>query len=111
MLGSLLRHSFLALLLAVLIEELGLPSPIPTDVMIVFASTTTGGSMPLLALYFVALSLASAVGGSGLYTIVRRGGRPLWTVAAATYTWDQTVSPGPRRCWNAAAGGPSPSAE
>jgi molecular chaperone DnaK len=36
-LGSLLRHSFVAILLAVVIEELGLPSPIPTDVMIVFS--------------------------------------------------------------------------
>src|ERR671929_1520051 len=77
MLSSLLRHSFVAILLAVVIEELGLPSPIPTDVMIVFAGTNSGGSVPLLALYFVALALASAVGGSGLYAIVRRGGRPL----------------------------------
>jgi len=66
-----------AILLAVAIEELGLPSPIPTDVMIVFAGTTTEGSVPRLALYFATLTLASAVGGSGLYAIVRRGGRPL----------------------------------
>ena len=72
-----MRHSFMAILLAVVIEELGLPSPIPTDVMIVFAGTTTEGSVPRLALYFVTLTLASAVGGSGLYAIVRRGGRPL----------------------------------
>jgi membrane protein DedA with SNARE-associated domain len=76
-LSTLVKHSFVAILLAVVIEELGLPSPIPTDVMIVFAGTTAGGSVPLLALYFVALTLASAVGGSGLYAIVRRGGRPL----------------------------------
>jgi membrane protein DedA with SNARE-associated domain len=66
-----------AILLAVVIEELGLPSPIPTDVMIVFAGTSAGESVPLLAGFFVALVLASAVGGSGLYIIVRRGGRPL----------------------------------
>ncbi len=77
MLSTLVKHSFVAILLAVVIEELGLPSPIPTDLMIVFAGTTAGGSVPLLALYFVALTLASAVGGSGLYAIVRRGGRPL----------------------------------
>ncbi|MCA1728435.1 MAG: DedA family protein [Actinobacteria bacterium] len=77
MLGSLVRHSFLAILLAVVIEELGLPSPIPTDLMIVFAGTTAGGSVLHLAMYFVALTVASAVGGSGLYVIVRRGGRPL----------------------------------
>lgn len=77
MLSSLARHSFLAVLLAVMIEELGIPSPIPTDLLIVFAGTTTGGSVAQLALYFIALTLASAAGGSGLYAIVRRGGRPL----------------------------------
>ncbi len=77
MLGSLARHSFLAILLAVMIEELGIPSPIPTDVMIVFAGTTVGRSTAYLALYFVALTLGSAIGGSVLYAIVRRGGRPL----------------------------------
>jgi membrane protein DedA with SNARE-associated domain len=76
-LSTLAKHSFVAILLAVVIEELGLPSPIPTDVMIVFAGTTAGGSVPLLVLFFIALALASAVGGSGLYAIVRRGGRPL----------------------------------
>lgn len=77
MLGSLARHSFLAILLTVTIEEIGIPSPIPTDVMIVFAGTTVGRSAAYLALYFVALTLASAIGGSVLYAIVRRGGRPL----------------------------------
>ncbi len=72
-----MRHSFVAILLAVVIEELGLPSPIPTDVMVVFAGTTAEGSVSRLALYFVTLTLASAIGGSGLYAIVRRGGRPL----------------------------------
>lgn len=77
MLSTLVKHSFVAILLVVVIEELGLPSPIPTDVMIVFAGTTAGRSAPLLAGFFVALVLASAIGGSGLYIIVRRGGRPL----------------------------------
>jgi membrane protein DedA with SNARE-associated domain len=76
-LSTLVKHSFVAILLAVGIEELGLPSPIPTDVMIVFAGTSAGESVPMLAGFFVALVLASAVGGSGLYFIVRRGGRPL----------------------------------
>src|SRR5829696_4764444 len=76
-LSSLARHSFVAILLAVVIEELGLPMPIPTDVMIVFAGTAAGRSVPQLGLFFLALMLASAVGGSGLYAIVRRGGRPL----------------------------------
>lgn len=45
MLGSLARHSFGAILLAVIIEELGLPLPIPTDLMIVFAGTAAGHSL------------------------------------------------------------------
>jgi membrane protein DedA with SNARE-associated domain len=71
------RHSFAAILLAVVIEELGLPMPIPTDLMIILAGAVAGRSVPHLALFFVALTLASAIGGSGLYFIVRRGGRPL----------------------------------
>jgi membrane protein DedA with SNARE-associated domain len=77
MLNSLARHSFVAVLLAVVIEELGIPMPIPTDVQIVWVGTMTGLSLPRLGLSFVMLTVASAVGASGLYAIVRRGGRPL----------------------------------
>src|SRR5215217_2694588 len=76
-LSTLAKHSFMAILLAVMIEEFGIPMPIPTDLMIVFAGTTAGGFVPQLVLFFVTLTLASAVGGSGLYILVRRGGRPL----------------------------------
>ena len=48
MLNSLARHSFGAVLLAVVIEELGLPLPIPTDFMIIFAGTTADRSLPRL---------------------------------------------------------------
>ncbi len=69
------RHSFVAILLAVIVEELGIPMPIPTDIMIVYA----GANRPMsqLALLFVLLTVASAIGASGLYAIIRRGGRPL----------------------------------
>lgn len=75
MLNSLARHSFVAVLLAVMVEELGIPMPIPTDIMIVFV----GADRPVsqLALLFALLLISSAVGASGLYTIIRRGGRPL----------------------------------
>src|SRR5215217_886055 len=76
-LSTLAKHSFMAILLAVMIEEFGITMPIPTDLMIVFAGTTAGGFVPQLVLFFVTLTLASAVGGSGLYILVRRGGRPL----------------------------------
>ena len=77
MLNSLARHSFGAILLAVIIEELGLPLPIPTDFMIIFAGTAADRSLPRLGLFYVALTTASALGASGLYAMVRRGGRPL----------------------------------
>ena len=77
MLGLVTRHSFIAICIAVFLEELGVPMPIPTDILIIFAGVSGGRSMPLLVLWFVVLSLASALGSSGLYAIVRRGGRPL----------------------------------
>jgi membrane protein DedA with SNARE-associated domain len=77
MLNSLARQSFGAVLLAVIIEELGLPLPIPSDFMIIFAGTTADRTLPRLGLFYVALTAASALGASGLYAMVRRGGRPL----------------------------------
>jgi membrane protein DedA with SNARE-associated domain len=77
MLGLLDKHSYIAIVLAVALEELGIPMPIPTDLLIVFAGVKAMGSLPKLAIWFVLLNLASVVGASGLYAIVRRGGRPL----------------------------------
>lgn len=77
MLTSLARHSFVAILLVVTIEEVGIPLPIPSDFLVVFAGTTADRSLPRLVLFFVTLTVASGVGASGLYAMVRRGGRPL----------------------------------
>src|ERR671916_605020 len=77
MLTSLAKHSFGAILLVVLIEEVGIPLPIPSDFLVIFAGTMTDRSLPRLVLFTVALTMASAVGASGLYAIARRGGRPL----------------------------------
>src|SRR3712207_905409 len=77
MLYSLARHSFGSILLAVIIEELGLPLPIPTDFIILAGTTADHQSLPQLGLFYVALTAASALGASGLYAMVRRGGRPL----------------------------------
>jgi membrane protein DedA with SNARE-associated domain len=77
MLTSLAKHSFGAILLVVIIEEVGVPLPIPSDFLVIFAGTTADRSLPRLMLFYVALTMASGVGASGLYAIVRRGGRPL----------------------------------
>jgi membrane protein DedA with SNARE-associated domain len=77
MLDPLARYSLVAVLLAVMVEELGIPMPIPTDVLIVFTGTRVGLSVPHLVFSFVMLTMASTVGASCLYVIIRRGGRPL----------------------------------
>ncbi len=77
MLTSLAKHSFGAILLVVMIEEVGIPLPIPSDFLVVFAGTMADRSLPRLALFCVVLTVVSAIGASGLYAIVRRGGRPL----------------------------------
>jgi membrane protein DedA with SNARE-associated domain len=77
MLNLVIRHSFVIICLAVFLEELGIPMPIPTDILIIFAGTVGGRSLPKLMLWFILLSIASALGSSGLYLVVRRGGRPL----------------------------------
>lgn len=77
MLNLLDKHSFIAILLAVTLEELGIPMPIPTDLLIVFAGVKGAGSLSRLAIWFLLLNVASALGASGLYAVVRRGGRPL----------------------------------
>jgi membrane protein DedA with SNARE-associated domain len=63
--------------LAVFLEELGIPMPIPTDLLIIFAGATHARTLPQFVGWVVVLSLASLVGASGLYAVVRRGGRPL----------------------------------
>ncbi len=77
MLTSLAKHSLGAILLVVMIEEVGVPLPIPSDFLVVFAGTMADRSLPRLALFWVVLTMVSGLGASGLYAIVRRGGRPL----------------------------------
>ena len=48
MLGLVTRHSLIAICLAVFLEELGIPMPIPTDILIVFAGVAAGQSLPRL---------------------------------------------------------------
>src|ERR671916_2194062 len=77
MLTSLAKHSFGAILLVVLIEEVGIPLPIPSDFLVIFAGTMADSSLPRLVLFCVTLTMASGVGASGLYAMVRRGGGPV----------------------------------
>lgn len=71
------KHGLLVVCLAVLLEEAGIPLPIPTDVLIVFAGAASMRSFGHLVVLFCSLSVASVTGASILYAVVRRGGRPL----------------------------------
>ena len=102
-LGLLARHGFIAICIAVIIEELGIPMPIPTDILIVTAGAT-GGSWERFVVWFLLLSLASATGASGLYAAIRRGGpgsrSPAPTASGASSTPDGPLfsrPPTPRR--------------
>jgi membrane protein DedA with SNARE-associated domain len=85
MLASLARHSFVVVLLAVMVEELGIPMPIPTDILIIYTGAVSATSVLQLGWSFVMLSAASAIGTSSLYVIVRRG-TPSGRAFRALYT-------------------------
>lgn len=87
---SLAKHSFGAILLVVMIEEVGIPLPIPSDFLVVFASTMADRSLPRLALFCVVLTVVSAIGASGLYAIVRVVGARWSNASGATCTLGRT---------------------
>jgi len=65
------------LFLLLLIEEAGVPIPVPGDMLVAVA-----GAQPHMTVYYVirvltASSLAVFLGSSLLYWVIRRGGRPL----------------------------------
>lgn len=70
-------HQFTALFFLVLIEEAGIPIPIPGDTLVMLAGArrheTLGYDVTILALSSVAVFIGSSI----LYYITRRKGRPL----------------------------------
>jgi len=78
-----LRHALLALFVVhefpvlfglILVEEVGLPLPLPGDTLIAYAGSLPGRS-PLSAVAVIAVvALAAALGSSLLYLLARRGG-------------------------------------
>src|SRR5215831_11796243 len=71
------RHAVLTVFVLVLLEESGLPLPLPSDVAVLLAGSQIGRGRVNPIPAFLAAELAAVVGGSILYTIARRGGRPL----------------------------------
>ncbi len=69
-------HQYPGLFLFLLIEEAGVPLPLPGDTLIMYAGVRSrdGGTIAALAILLVAA--AATLGSSALYWLARRGGRP-----------------------------------
>ena len=79
LLGLFHTHELATLFLAILLEESGFPIPIPGDTLVTLAGIQTphtiGHAISVVGVSSVAVFLGSSV----LFTVVRRGGRPLLT--------------------------------
>ena len=71
------EHDALLLFLSVLVEEGGVPLPVPSDVaVLVAAHRAARGEMSLLSVFLI-VQAATLIGASVLYWAGRRAGRPL----------------------------------
>jgi membrane protein DedA with SNARE-associated domain len=68
-------HAQLALFLWLLLEEAGLPMPIPGDLVILAAGARIGRGQMNLAVAVVLVEAGTLLGASCLYWVARRGGR------------------------------------
>jgi membrane protein DedA with SNARE-associated domain len=68
-------HAQLALFLWLLLEEAGLPMPIPGDLVVLAAGARVGTGQMNLAVAVVLVEAATLLGASCLYWVARRGGR------------------------------------
>jgi membrane protein DedA with SNARE-associated domain len=87
----LVQHDALLLFLSVLVEEGGVPLPVPSDVaVLVAAHRAARGEMSLL-MVFLLVQAATLIGASGLYWAGRWAGRPL------LYRYGALLHLGPQR--------------
>jgi membrane protein DedA with SNARE-associated domain len=77
LLGLFHAHELATLFVAILIEEAGLPIPIPGDTLVLLAGTQTPHTIGHALVVVGVSSLAVFLGSSTLFAVMHRGGRPL----------------------------------
>ena len=77
LLEAVARHGYVIVLLIMIVEEAGVPSPIPGDALVLFAGYLVSTSALSLAGSLVVVVGGALTGATILYSISRRGGRPL----------------------------------
>ena len=70
-------YGYLALFLVLLLEELGLPLPLPGDLALLFVGYLVGRGMMRFDLAVLTVVLAALGGGTTLYLLARRYGQPM----------------------------------
>jgi membrane protein DedA with SNARE-associated domain len=90
-LGFLDQHAEWTIFLVLLLEEAGIPLPLPGDVVIVLAGARVHQGQLPLAVALLLLESATLLGSSVLYWLARRGGRPL------LYRYGEVLHLGPDR--------------
>ncbi len=69
-------HQYSGLFVFLLIEEAGVPLPLPGDTLIMYAGVRSRGGGTIAALAILLVAAAATLGSSALYWLARRGGRP-----------------------------------
>jgi len=71
------EHSDLALFLLLLLEESGIPLPLPGDLVILLAGARAAQGKVVAVVALAIMEAATLLGSTILYTLARRGGRPM----------------------------------
>ena len=70
-------YGYLVLFIIVLLEEAGVPLPLPSDLLLLYVGTLVGSGALNVGLAVAAVALATLIGTMILYSLARYGGRPL----------------------------------
>lgn len=77
LLALMASHGYLVLFVIVMVEEAGLPLPIPGDLLLLITGSLVTQGVLGLAPTLLVLAIATLIGTSFLYDVALRGGRPL----------------------------------